>query len=297
MNRADVVIIGAGPAGIATAIQLKRYGLQAELLEQEEVGGLLRNAHCVENYPGFPDGISGPALVELFRKQLSNAGVKVHFEKVLELNHGNGVFSTSTNRRVITSPVVVIATGTKPKRMVNPPFPNNIEKHLLYEVHPILEIGNKKIAIIGGGDAAFDYACSLSPRNEVTILNHGTRAKCIPILEKRCLKSGKVAYECDVEILAIVQTGERVSLTCARNHGREEFQLEMDYVIAAIGREASLDFVHPDLKESAEQLRSAHKLYFAGDVNNGMYRQTAISVGDGLRAAMEIYQHTGNHRP
>ncbi len=297
MIRAEVVIIGAGPAGIATAIQLKRYGLQAELLEQDEIGGLLRNAHCVENYPGFPEGINGLALVELFRKQLQNAGVSVRFEKALELNYRNDEFVTSTNRSVITSPVVVIATGTKPKRMINPPIPIPIEKQLLYEVYPILGIGNKKIAIIGAGDAAFDYACSLSPRNKVVILNQNTRAKCIPILEERCLKSGNVAYQSNVRILTMTQAGDRVSLTCARNHGQEPFQIQADYVIAAIGREASLDFLHPDLKESAEEPRSAHKLYFVGDVKNGMYRQTAISVGDGLRAAMEIYQHIGNHRP
>ncbi|MBM3324354.1 MAG: hypothetical protein FJY66_01665, partial [Calditrichaeota bacterium] len=63
MRPKDVVIIGAGPAGIATSIQLKRYHIEPELLEQEEVGGLLRNANWVENYPGFPEGISGAALV------------------------------------------------------------------------------------------------------------------------------------------------------------------------------------------------------------------------------------------
>ena len=68
----EVAIIGAGPSGIATAIQLKRYGIEPVILEKEEIGGVLKNANLVENYPGFPDGISGPELVKLFKKQVEN---------------------------------------------------------------------------------------------------------------------------------------------------------------------------------------------------------------------------------
>jgi len=85
VNIKDVVIIGAGPAGISAAIQLKRYGIEPTLLEKEEIGGLLKNANLVENYPGFPNGVPGPELVKLFKKQLENAQIKVHFEKVLKL--------------------------------------------------------------------------------------------------------------------------------------------------------------------------------------------------------------------
>jgi thioredoxin reductase len=297
MIRAEVIIIGAGPAGIATAIQLKRYGLQAELLEQDEVGGLLRNAHCIENYPGFPEGISGSALVELFKRQLTNAGIRVHSETVLELDYQDGLFLTKTNRREITSPIAVIATGTKPKKMAAPPIPTDAENLFFYEIHPLLGIRDKSIAIIGGGDAAFDYACSLAQRNQVTILNRSPRAKCFPILQDRVSKSGNVALMCDTEIRAITHLERRVFLTCARNPGREKLQIEADCVVVAVGREASLDFVSPELRESLEDLRAAHRLYLVGDVRNGIYRQTAISIGDGLKAAMEIHKTVETPRP
>ncbi|MFH1009913.1 MAG: NAD(P)/FAD-dependent oxidoreductase [bacterium] len=296
MNRADVVIIGAGPAGIATAIQLKRYKIEPELLEQEEIGGLLRNAHWVENYPGFPEGISGLALVGLFKKQLEKTGIRVHSEKVLELDYQDGLFLTKTDCREITSLVTVIATGTKSKKMAAPPIPTEVECHFFYEVHPLLGIQNKIIAIIGGGDAAFDYACSLAQRNRVIILNRSAHAKCVPALQERTAKSGNVEYMCDTRIRTITRADSRVLLMCARNHEQEELRVEADDVVVAIGREASLDFVSPELRESFGHLRSAQRLHLVGDVNNGIYRQTAISIGDGLRAAMEIHKNIASHR-
>ena len=86
MKVEPVMIIGAGPAGLATAIQLKRYGIHPLLFEGEEVGGLLRNANLVENYPGFPKGVSGSKLVNLFSRQAENLHIDVTHEQVLELH-------------------------------------------------------------------------------------------------------------------------------------------------------------------------------------------------------------------
>ncbi|MBU1708243.1 FAD-dependent oxidoreductase, partial [bacterium] len=110
----NVVVIGAGPAGIATAIQLRRHGIEPVLFEQNSVGGLLRNANLVENYPGFPEGIAGPALVALFQQQLENAGVVVHNEKVLELEFREEAFFINTEHRTAQFPIAVIASGTIP---------------------------------------------------------------------------------------------------------------------------------------------------------------------------------------
>jgi len=88
----DVAIIGAGPVGIAAAIQLKRYDIEFMIFEKGKIGGLLRNANLVENYLGFPRGIRGRELVELFKEQLKNAGVKVQFEMVRELDYGGVAF-------------------------------------------------------------------------------------------------------------------------------------------------------------------------------------------------------------
>ncbi len=98
MKVEQVIIIGAGPAGLATAIQLKRYGVHLLLFERAQAGGLLHNANLVENYPGFPLGISGVDLVNLFMLQAQNLGIDVTYEEVIELSYDRGLFRVKTGR-------------------------------------------------------------------------------------------------------------------------------------------------------------------------------------------------------
>jgi len=285
------MIIGAGPAGIATAIQLKRYNIEPLILEQNEIGGLLRNAHLVENYPGFPEGISGIALVELFKKQLKNAEVEVSFETVLELDYSDGAFFIKTNTREIEAITVVIATGTKPRKLTNVKIADDIQSRIFYHIYSILDIKKKNIAVIGAGDAAFDYALNLARNNEVVILNRSSQIKCLPLLWERSLKSDSISYLHDMSLEAIKKKGSKALLTCFDNESQEKKEMSVDYVIAAIGREPGLDFLTDTFKKNLETLTKMNKLYMVGDVKNGLYRQTAIAVGNGIRAAMEIYRN------
>jgi thioredoxin reductase len=283
-----VVIIGAGPAGIATAIQLKRHGIEPVILERGEIGGLLKNANLVENYPGFPNGISGPGLIELFERQLARAGVTISCEVVLELGHTGEVFSVKTNRRELSSSTVVIASGTKPTGTPDVRIARGIDGRVLHEVHPIRGVRNKKVAIIGAGDAAFDYALGLSKENEVVILNRRAEEKCIPLLKERCLKAEAISYQTNLRVREVTGDGRGLVLTCLNGEGEKESQILADYVVIAAGREPCLDFLGAKLKRSLADLRERGKLYLVGDVKNEMYRQTAICVGDGVKAAMQI---------
>jgi thioredoxin reductase (NADPH) len=289
----EVLIIGAGPAGIAAAIQLKRYNIEPLILEQNEIGGLLRNAHLIENYPGFPKGISGIELVELFQKQLKDAGVEVSFEAILELDYRDGSFYIKTNRQEIEAITVVIATGTKPCKLTNVKIADDIQSRIFYDIHSILYIKKKNIAIIGAGDAAFDYALNLTHKNEVIIINRSTDIKCLPLLWERSMKSESITYINNMTVKEILKKDRHALIACIDNETKEEKQIEADHVIAAIGREPALDFLADSLKKSLETLIKMNKLYMVGDVRNGIYRQTAISVGDGIRVAMEIYRNRG----
>jgi thioredoxin reductase (NADPH) len=282
----DVVIIGAGPAGIATAIQLKCGNIEPVLLEQEEIGGLLRNANLVENYPGFPKGISGMDLVELFKKQLRNTGVEVSFERVMELEYRDKVFFAKTNRRVITSTIAVIATGTKPNRISDLSISDGAKGRTFYEIYPIREVKNQKIAIIGAGDVAFDYALGFSKKNDVTILNRSKRFKCAPVLRERCMKFENISYSCNIAVRQINNKGKELLLTCTNSHN----PICADYVVIAVGREPQLDFLGSQLKKYFNNLVKANTLYMVGDIKNKIYRQTAICVGDGVKSAMKIYR-------
>ena len=121
MKKQQVIIIGAGPAGLTAALQLKRFGIPALLFEGERIGGLLHNANLVENYPGFPRGVSGPKLVNLLNKQIETIGVDIHYEKVKKFEYDGKSFVVSTDQNEYRAEIAVIASGTKARQFDNTP--------------------------------------------------------------------------------------------------------------------------------------------------------------------------------
>ncbi|MBN2148815.1 MAG: NAD(P)/FAD-dependent oxidoreductase [Anaerolineales bacterium] len=284
----DVAIIGAGPAGIAAAVQLQRYGMHFVLLERSEAGGLLRNANLVENYPGFPQGISGPDLVQRMVAHLQQVDVQLTLAEVESMTHEEGVFHLSTNAGEVQSCVLVVASGTKPHPFTDMDVPNSLRAQVLYEVHSIAHVSGKYIAIVGAGDAAFDYSLNLAQRNQVIILNRGEKTRCLPMLFERALQVQHLAYHTNTRLVGVVEHTEgRMLLDCITPNGR--VQMEADILVGALGREPQLDFISPEFRAVAQGLETQGLLYWIGDVQNGRYRQTSIAVGDGVRAAMRIY--------
>jgi len=282
-------IIGAGPAGIAAALQLSRYGINPVLLEKNEIGGLLRNAHLVENYPGFPGGISGPELVKLFVKQLQEREIQVIFEVVTRLDWEENRFRLETPTRVLFCQTALVASGTKPTEFQDFEVPLPVRDKVFYEIYPLLETKAKKIVIIGAGDAAFDYALNLAQNNQVLILNREETVKCLPLLWERAMKSLHITYCQNTKISKIRKnSGEELALECSTPNGIS--RLSAHYLVSAIGREPELDFLSPRLKEQAAQLVEKGALYLIGDVKNGCFRQTAIATGEGVLTAMKIYK-------
>jgi len=287
MQIEDVTIIGAGPGGIATAIQLKRYGVEPFVLEKSHIGGLLLNANLVENYPGFPRGIPGPDLVKLFEAQLKEVGVTVQFSEVLRLDHQES-FVVETDGGKLYSRIAVIASGTRPRRFTEVEIPAEAAERVFYEVHPIASIKGERIVIIGAGDAAFDYALSLGRKNEVTILNRGQGRRCLPLLWERAEKSPQITYRENTAITAIQNSRDGLLLSAKSPVG--EWELPVDYVIFATGRMRQTDYFSEGLVGKTAELEGQGLLYFVGDVKNDIYRQTSIAVGDGVHAAMKIYR-------
>jgi thioredoxin reductase (NADPH) len=286
----DVVIIGAGPAGLSSALQLKRYGIDCALLERSEVGGLLRNANLVENYPGFPQGITGPELIRRMVEQLQSTAVQVTQAEVTAVSYQERSFHVTTTTGQHQARVLVIATGTKPKVFKEIPIPESLRSQVYFEVYPLLGVSGKQIAILGAGDAAFDYAINLSKQNRAVILNHSSRISCLPLLWQRACASPQIAYHPNTRLLRLEELPARqISLECTNPVGNVGF--EVDYLIAALGREPQLDFLPQTWAEDSAFLEKQGVLYSIGDVKNGIYRQTAIAVGDGLLAAMKIYRY------
>lgn len=285
----DVIIIGAGPAGCAAAMQLKRYSLSLLLFECSEVGGLLRNANLVENYPGFPEGISGVDLVKRITRQLKRLQVYPVFERVQRVSFEWEQFTISTDKDTYQASRLVIASGTIPVRLSGLNIPDHILDRIFYEVYPLRKQSGKEIAIIGAGDAAFDYALNLGRNNRIIILNRTKTIKSLPLLVKRAQESNDILYYRDISVLGISEAGlDRLMVKCLTEEGTEEFSV--DFVIAAIGRVPNIGYLSEDIQPKTELLMSSGLLYYVGDVKNDIYRQTAVAAGDGIRAAMEIYR-------
>jgi thioredoxin reductase (NADPH) len=289
MKPDEVAIIGAGPAGMTAAIQLKRYGIPFVLLEKERVGGLLWNANLVENYPGFPAGISGPKLVGLIERQMERVGVDVTFDSVSQLTRNPIGFHVKTIQAEYKPRFVIVASGTSPN-----PFPVAIPtmaRNMVFsDVYHLLHVSDKQFVIIGAGDAAFDYALNLVKKgNFVTILNRGGEVKCLRLLWERAMAEPAIEYRAETPVNKVdfdeipsERGGETANRLKVQTEAGES--LEADYLLFAIGRVPQTDFLSDDLVH-----KNVEGLYFVGDVKNALFRQAAIAAGDGLRAAMEIY--------
>ena len=280
----EVAIIGAGVAGISCAVQLKRQGIEPLVFEKSEVGGLIRNASLVENYPGFPQGLSGRELAANFGAHLEAVNITPVCEEVINvfpLRHSelvsesvslqakNDLFKIQTQNSEYLAKFLVVASGTVPKKI-------NIEP-VFYEISELYKenLTGKTVAIIGSGDAAFDYALNLadnSPAKEIFILNRSSKTKCLDILKERVLANTRINY---------IENEEPSSFSEETLLCKSGLKLEADYLLAAIGREANTAFFDESVKE-------AENLFYVGDVKNGDLRQTAIAAGDGIKAAMEI---------
>lgn len=286
MKIEDVVIVGAGPAGVAAAVQLKRSGIEPLLFEKNRVGGLLNNANLVDNYPGFPAGISGTTLVALFEKHLERFGIEVHTEEVLAVEH-DGHFAVTTSRRQLRARHLVVASGTKPRAVSGFAVPREAAGRVFHEVYPIRGVLGKKIAVIGAGDAAFDYSLNLARHNQVHILNRGRRRRCLDLLWEKASAESNIRYHENTSITSFRPADDGLALSCGS--GRSVLELEVDYVIFATGRIENTDFLSPPLKDKAQVLSAAGKLHVIGDVKNGVFRQSSIAIGEGVSAAMRIY--------
>lgn len=284
----DVVIIGAGPAGLTAAIQLRRYGLRPQVFEAQRPGGLLWNANLVENYPGFPQGIPGPELVQRFLEQAARVGVEITHAAVRSLEWTDNLFRLETEQGQVEARAAIVASGTRPRRLTGFDIPQSLQERIAYEVVDWLHLHDERIVIIGGGDAAFDYALNLARQNSVIILNRSEQPKCLPLLWERAQACPKIAYYARTVVRSIfVRPDGRIGIKCSSPQG--DLTLTTDRLIGAIGREAQLDFLSPLLHSKIPLLESRGLLHFAGDVKNGLYRQTAIAAGDGLHAAMRLY--------
>lgn len=289
MNLSEVAIIGAGPAGMACSMQLSRYGIIPLLFERDIPGGLLKNANLVENYPGFPDGISGISLAGKMTRQLEISNVPVIQENVIKVTLQNESFRIETNLHEYLSKTLVIASGTAPVEWNEFIIPGEIKSKVFYEVYAIRNVRDSEIIIIGAGDAAFDYAIQIAHNNKVKIMNRSDRVKCLPLLWRRAKGIEQISYYEKYKLVKVIIDESSSSLKLLFETSKEMESLLADYIIFAIGRRPEISFTDPDLLNHLDELQKLGKLFLIGDVKNDLMRQASIAAGDGIKTAMEIY--------
>ncbi len=281
-------IIGAGPAGIAAAVQLARHGVMPVVFERGKAGGLLRTAWRVENFPGFPGGVSGTDLARLLDEQLRASGAELVHEEVESLERENGLLVCRTAGAALRFGAVIVASGTRPRPVTGIEIAEDARARVFDEAAGLRGVSGAVIAVVGGGDAAFDYALGLSETNDVTILVRGGSTRCLPLLESRARARVTVKLQTQLTAAAL-ETGGKLRLTSVSSRAggvRKDF--DADYLVLAAGREPDDGFLSEELRLNAHTLEARRELLFAGDVRSGIFRQASIAAGQGTHAAMKV---------
>lgn len=281
-----LAIIGAGPAGLAAALQLKRFGIDFIWFEKNKIGGLLHNANLIENYLGFPKGVKGEKLINLFIDQIANLNIEPIFDEVNLLDYRDDIFTISTINDTYKVERIILASGTIPIRLSFKSI--EVSKRVFYEVYDLRETSGSDIVIVGAGDAAFDYAINLSRTNKVTILNRSAKIKALKVLVDRVTNNNNITYLTNTDIKSITIKNGKLLLTC--NSEKSKLEINTDYLLIAIGRKPNNEFLSKSIFEDYKELVKKKKLFPIGDIKNENKRQTSISTGDGIKTAMEIFE-------
>jgi len=287
-----VAIIGAGPAGIAAAVQLRRGGIDFLIFEGGVIGGLLNEAQRVENFPGIPGGLPGRTLAARLKRQLDASGIRVQMSSVLHLSFRDGAFAIRTGKGVRQAARTILACGSTPIAAGPPLDPERLRGRLFASVLPLLKARGEAIAVIGGGDAACDYALNLAARNQVHVLVRSSRPRALPLLLERCRRHRNIIIHENCRLIRVETRGgmAEVVLKTLNPLDGSRGEIACRRILTAIGRAPALQFLDPALRSSLSKLGKKKKIYLAGDVGNGRFRQAAIAAADGLRAAMEIQE-------
>ncbi|MCK4413743.1 MAG: NAD(P)/FAD-dependent oxidoreductase [Candidatus Eisenbacteria sp.] len=287
MSGADVVVVGAGPAGCAAAVQCRRLGLSVLLLEESgEVGGLACNAQRIENYPGLAP-LSGPEFAARLAAHLSRFEVTPRRERVETLQICEEGFSLRGTTADLGARAVIVATGTRPRRLTIPGAAELEGRGLYYEYRHLqaLPIRSELVIVIGGGEAACDYALSLASAGaRVRLLIRGRQLRVRGHLFERVMAQEGIECLREAAPVALDREGRQLQVTLADSR-----RLRAVAILAAVGRfSAAVDLVPSFQPADGTGIGGGNQgLFVVGDARRGRLGQVGIAVGDGLAAAMD----------
>ncbi len=296
----EVVIIGGGPAGLTAGLYTSRAGLKSLLIERGAFGGQIVNAPLVENYPGFPEGISGAELGALMHQQAAKYGLKMVTAEVTGVKAGR-TYQIATTERSFEAEAVIIAAGSEYRKLGVPGEETLVGHGVSYcATCDGFFFRKREVAVVGGGDAAITDAMELTQHaSQVYVIHRRDQLRAGEVLQKRALAQPKIKFIWDTIVEEIVG-GEAVKALKLRNvKTKKSSTLEVAGVFVAVGLKpnsqhfANIVTLSKTGHISTDELMatSAPGLFAAGDIRKSSARQIASAVGDGATAALSAFSY------
>ena len=295
----DVIIIGSGPAGYTAALYAARARLNPLVFEGSvTAGGALMNTTDVENFPGFPDGILGPDLMDSIRKQAERFGAELIADDVIEIDLAANPKVVKTADEVHLSRAVIIATGSS-YRELDVPGEKRLSGHGVSWCATCdgFFFREQDIAVIGGGDSAMEEATFLTRfARSVTIVHRRDSLRASKIMQDRALSDPKMRFAWDSEVVEMVGEDRLTGLRLRNLKSGAESVLPVTGVFIAIGHDPRSELFRGQLATDADgyllveqpSTRTAIPGVFAcGDVVDRNYRQAVTAAGTGCSAAID----------
>ncbi|MGE0001035.1 MAG: thioredoxin-disulfide reductase [Fimbriimonadaceae bacterium] len=302
----DVLIIGSGPAGYTAAVYAARANLSPMMIAGPEPGGQLMITTDVENYPGFPDGILGPELMELFQKQAERFGTTLKHGMVDHVDFGQSPFRVSSGAEEFLARTVIISTGASAKW-------TGAKGETEFGGHGVSACATcdgfffrgKKVAVIGGGDTAMEEAVYLTRHAEhVTVVHRRDTLRASKIMQQRALDHPKISFAWNrtlLEVLGDEGPPRKVTgMVLEDTTGGPNEVLPIDGVFVAIGHQPNSQVFTPFLESDELGYLKVHPgttrtkipgVFACGDVTDRVYRQAVTAAGTGCMAAIEAERY------
>tara|TARA_B100000401_G_scaffold388809_1_gene294181 strand:- start:2192 stop:3121 length:930 start_codon:yes stop_codon:yes gene_type:complete len=306
MNR-KVIIIGSGPAGLTAALYTARANLKPLVFEGSQPGGQLTITTDVENFPGFPDGIMGPELMDLFRKQAERFGAECYFEHVTRIDFSKKPYRVWVADKEYQSESIIIATGATAKMLGL-----ESEKELMgFGVSACATCDGfffkeKKVLVVGGGDSAMEEANYLTKfASEVVIVHRRDEFRASKIMIDRAMSNPKIRVLWNSSIQEIFGSQEKGvrSVMIKKTDSDEKFEEKCDGVFMAIGHKPNTELFSKTLEmddsgylitKKDSTLTNIEGVFACGDVQDHVYRQAITAAGSGCMSAIDAERYLEN---
>jgi thioredoxin reductase (NADPH) len=312
MEVRNVIILGSGPAGYTAGIYTARALLKPLILAGIQPGGQLMLTTEVENFPGFPDGIMGPDLMENMRRQAERFGAEILYENAVDIEIGNPFekvpfkLKTDTGKEFL-SWALIVATGASAKMLGL-----ESEKKLVGRGVSTCAtcdgafFKNKRVVVVGGGDSAMEEALFLTRfASEVKVIHRRDKLRASPIMQERAFKNPKISFIWNSVVVDILDAEKgKVEAVVLKNVVTGEIsKVETDGVFIAIGHKPNTDFLKGkiDLDDQGYIITkngttetSVPGIFAAGDVHDKRYRQAITAAGSGCMAALDAQRFLEN---